>query len=117
MGLLDGARIPPVFVQNRCYANRGWDELVRNVCDDRGLVYQGFSLLTANRGVMRHRRLQRIARTHGVTAAQVIFRFALQLGMIPLTGTTSADHMRCDLEIYDFSLGESEMATILRLGR
>ena len=35
---------------------------------------------------------------------QVIFRFALQVGMIALTGTTSATHMAGDLSIYDFEL-------------
>ena len=35
---------------------------------------------------------------------QVIFRFALQVGMIALTGTTSAAHMAEDLSIYDFEL-------------
>src|SRR5207247_853066 len=38
----------PAFVQNRCFARRGWDREVRAFCADRGIVYQGFSLLTAN---------------------------------------------------------------------
>ena len=40
---------PPAFVQNRCYAVLGWDREVRAFCRAHGLVYQGFSLLTANR--------------------------------------------------------------------
>ncbi|HSS00747.1 MAG TPA: aldo/keto reductase, partial [Kofleriaceae bacterium] len=47
--LVEFARIAPDFVQNRCYAERGWDRAVRAVCDERGIVYQAFSLLTANR--------------------------------------------------------------------
>jgi diketogulonate reductase-like aldo/keto reductase len=43
------ARVRPRFVQNRCYAARGWDREVRAFCAENGLVYQGFSLLTANR--------------------------------------------------------------------
>src|SRR5262245_38136920 len=46
--LYEGARVKPVFVQNRCYARDGWDRQVRAFCAARGLVYQGFSLLTAN---------------------------------------------------------------------
>ena len=48
---LDGAETP-AFVQNRCYAGRGWDRDVRAFCRERGIVYQGFSLLTANREVL-----------------------------------------------------------------
>ncbi|HSE05010.1 MAG TPA: aldo/keto reductase, partial [Methylomirabilota bacterium] len=36
---------PPAFVQNRCFAARGWDRHVRAFCAQRGIVYQGFSLL------------------------------------------------------------------------
>ena len=49
---VSGARVRPRFVQNRCYAARGWDRDVRAFCAANGLVYQGFSLLTANREAM-----------------------------------------------------------------
>src|SRR5512134_611446 len=35
----------PAFVQNRCYARFGWDRVVRAFCAERGIIYQGFSLL------------------------------------------------------------------------
>src|SRR2546422_8595873 len=44
----------PDFVQNRCYARLGWDRAVRAFCKDRRIIYQGFSLLTANPEVLRH---------------------------------------------------------------
>src|SRR5271165_4509543 len=90
------AHIRPRFVQNRCYAELGWDRDVRKFCATNGLVYQGFSLLTANRKVMAHPELTRIAEHHGRSPAQIVFRFALEVGMIPLTGTTDAGHMRSD---------------------
>lgn len=102
--LCEGARIRPHFVQNRCYASRGWDRRVRQYCAAHGLIYQGFSLLTANRDVLANPALIQIARRHGRTANQVVFRFALDVGMLPLTGTTRAEHMREDLEVFDFRL-------------
>ena len=45
-----------------------------------GMVYQGFSLLTANREVMARPELARIAERHGRTVSQVVFRFALECG-------------------------------------
>lgn len=50
--LCEEARIRPLFVQNRCHASRGWDRGVREFCAANGLVYQGFSLLTANRNLL-----------------------------------------------------------------
>jgi diketogulonate reductase-like aldo/keto reductase len=114
--LVEGCRVRPQFVQNRCHASQGWDRVVREFCKQQGIVYQGFSLLTANRDVLAHAELGRIARSYGRTPSQIIFRFALEVGMIPLTGTTSATHMREDLEVFDFQLEPDEVALIEQLG-
>jgi diketogulonate reductase-like aldo/keto reductase len=109
------ARIRPAFVQNRCFAVQLWDRHVRQFCSANGIVYQGFSLLTANREVLAHPELARIAQRHGRSLTQVIFRFALDIGMLPLTGTTDAGHMRADLEVFDFQLAAEEVVRIERL--
>jgi diketogulonate reductase-like aldo/keto reductase len=106
------ASVKPAVVQNRCFARVGWDRSVRAFCNERGILYQGFSLLTANPEVLRHRRVGEIASRAGRTAAQVVFRFALQVGIIALTGTTSAEHMREDLGVYDFALEEDDVRTL-----
>ena len=111
--LCEFATVPPAFVQNRCYARFGWDAEVRAICDRRGIVYQGFSLLTANGRELSRPGVVAIAERHGRTVPQITFRFALQLGMLPLTGTTSAAHMREDLGAFDFALSEEEVTTIL----
>jgi diketogulonate reductase-like aldo/keto reductase len=110
--LIELARVPPAFVQNRCYADRGWDRAVRAVCAEHGIVYQAFSLLTANRDVVASRELRAIAARHGKTPAQIVFRFARQSGMLPLTGTRSPAHMRDDLAIDEFALEPGELAAI-----
>ena len=107
--LCDFAEVKPAFVQNRCYARMGWDREVREVCRALGVVYQGFSLLTANVHEMHGPEITRIAAKHRRTPAQVIFRFAMQVGMIPLTGTTDPDHMREDLAAFDFDLDEEDL--------
>jgi diketogulonate reductase-like aldo/keto reductase len=113
--LCEGARVRPRFVQNRCYAVQGWDRDVRAFCAASGIVYQGFSLLTANRGALAGYELTRIAKRHGRTVAQVVFRFALDVGMIALTGTTDANHMREDLDVFDFRLEPDEVERIERV--
>jgi diketogulonate reductase-like aldo/keto reductase len=89
---------PPAFVQNRCYASCGWDREVRDFCRERNIIYQGFSLLTANRQVLGHPNIAALAAEINATPAQLIFAFARQVGMLPLTGTSSTDHMRQDLQ-------------------
>jgi len=110
------AKRRPAFVQNRCYASQGWDAATREVCARHGVAYQGFSLLTANGRELRRPEVHAIAQEHGRTLEQVVFRFALQLGMIPLTGTTDPAHMAQDLEAYDFALSDAEVDTLRRAG-
>ena len=114
--LVQAAQIPPGFVQNRCFAVTQWDREIRRFCAARGIVYQAFSLLTANPQVFRHPGLPAIARRHEKTLAQVIFRFAQQAGMLPLTGTTDGRHMTEDLDTATFLLAADEVAAIEDFG-
>ncbi|HKW94709.1 MAG TPA: aldo/keto reductase [Methylomirabilota bacterium] len=102
----------PAFVQNRCFASRGWDRDVRAFCAQRRITYQGFSLLTANREVLAHPLIERIAARGQATPAQVVFRFARAVGMLPLTGTSNADHMRQDLASGRLALSADEITAI-----
>ena len=88
----------PAFVQNRCYARLGWDREIRLFCRERNILYQGFSLLTANLHVLAHPVVIALAGQAGATPAQIVFAFARAVGMLPLTGTTSAEHMAQDLD-------------------
>ena len=113
--LCELAEVKPRFVQNRCFARTGWDQEVRAFCRAEGIVYQGFSLLTANGWIGRDPRFVDIVRRSGKTAPQVVFRFALQVGMLPLTGTTDPGHMREDLACAEFELPEEDVRTMERL--
>ncbi|HEX4073569.1 MAG TPA: aldo/keto reductase [Planctomycetaceae bacterium] len=110
--LCDQARVRPCFVQNRCYAAQGWDRGIREFCAVNAIIYQGFSLLTANREVFANPAIIQIARRYGRTVSQIVFRFALDVGMIPLTGTTNVEHMRADLDVFSFQLAPDEIARI-----
>jgi diketogulonate reductase-like aldo/keto reductase len=113
--LIQGARIKPKMLQNRCYAARGWDLQIRKQCASAGVTYQGFSLLTANRDALTHPELLSIARRHGRSPSEIIFRFARDVGMIALTGTSNPNHMRLDLQIDSFQLAAEEVTLIEEL--
>jgi diketogulonate reductase-like aldo/keto reductase len=102
----------PAFVQNRCYARFGWDRAVRGFCVERGIVYQGFSLLTANPEVLQHPLVTRLAAREKATAAQIVFAFARAVGMLPLTGTSDPEHMALDLASRALSLSPDEARAI-----
>jgi diketogulonate reductase-like aldo/keto reductase len=110
--LVEKAKAKPAFVQNRCFARTKWDAAIRQLCRENDILYQGFSLLTANAAELQHPVIFEMAKRRKLTLPQLVFRFALQLGMIPLTGTTSEAHMNDDLAVYDFELSQTEISTI-----
>lgn len=113
--LLALARVAPRFVQNRCYASAGWDRQVRALCREHGLIYQGFSLLTANRAELSRESVRGLASRTGSSTPELVFGFARQLGMLPLTGTSSEQHMRLDLAAVERELLPADLALLERL--
>lgn len=107
----------PAFVQNRCYARLAWDRAVRQFCREHKIIYQGFSLLTANQEVLNHPliaslTIASLAASANATPAQIVFSFARGIGILPLTGTSNAEHMRQDLASRDLKLPPEAVSAI-----
>ena len=116
LALLCGkAKVKPMVVQNRCFAVDGWDRSVREICKSEGIIYQGFSLLTANAREMANLAIRTIATNLDATIAQVIFKFSMKVGMLPLTGTSSERHMKEDLDAVNLELSDEEVEQIERI--
>ena len=108
--LYDSARLKPSVVQNRLYADTGYDREIRAFCRTQGITYQSFWTLTANPQVLTHATITGLSMKYGRTPAQIFFRYLTQRGVVPLTGTRSVTHMREDLAIFDFELSNRERA-------
>ena len=103
------SRIKPQFVQNRCFARYGWDREVRTIAKQNGVVYQGFSLLTANVEEMKNSLIAYLIEKYARPLPEIIFNFAHRVGMIPLTGTTNKKHMEEDLRFLQIELTDDEI--------
>jgi diketogulonate reductase-like aldo/keto reductase len=113
--LCAAARIPPLVVQNRFYARTGYDRQIRSFCRARGMIYQSFWTLTANPNLLSHPDVQALARRHAATPAQLLLRGLTQIGIVPLSGTTSEEHLRQDLALFDFELEPAELRQLTAL--
>ena len=110
--LYAGAKVKPMIVQNRCFTRPNADHSVRDFCKRHGIVYEGFSLLTAIVPLLRHPRIEEIVKRTNRSPAEIIFRYALEQGMTVLTGTTSKVHMKADLSVFDLELETEEVRAI-----
>lgn len=115
--LCDEAKIKPSFVQNRCFAASAWDVDVREFCREQKIQYQGFSLLTANQLYLQSQAIHEMAKNLQRSVPELIFRFAIDVGMIPLCGSKNPEHLKEDLSIYDFHLGREEISIIEQIAK
>jgi len=115
--LCQRARVKPSVLQNRFHARTRFDDEIRAFCRRHDIVYQSFWTLTANPRILDHARVRALARRYGRTSPQILFRYLTQIGVVPLTGTTSLTHMQEDLAIFDFALTLDEQAGLAPLFR
>jgi diketogulonate reductase-like aldo/keto reductase len=111
-GLYRASRIKPAVLQNRFYADTRYDREIRIYCNHCQIIYQSFWTLSANPHLLTHKTVTALASKHNRTAAQILFRYLVAIGVVPLTGTKSEAHMRDDLAIFSFELTDGELSAI-----
>ena len=111
--------ITPALVQNEIHPYYQEQDVVPFI-QKKGIVVQCWYPL-GGRGhtaeLLNDETIAAIAEQHGVTAAQVILRWDLQRGIVVIPGSSNPDHIRENLELFDFELTEEEMEKINRLDR
>ncbi|HFS85040.1 MAG TPA: aldo/keto reductase [Epsilonproteobacteria bacterium] len=113
--LYENAEVKPAIVQNRFYGETDYDKALRKWCKATGIVYQSFWSLTANPHLLYQPEIIQTAKKYGKTPEQIFFSYLMSQGIVPLTGTTSPQHMQEDLAVEGDWLEESEVEAITSL--
>ncbi|KAL3116614.1 hypothetical protein niasHT_001361 [Heterodera trifolii] len=96
--LYEASSVRPAVLQNRFYAQSDHDRAVRAFCKQNGIVYQSFWTLVC---LLNSKVIRGIAKQRGITPEQVFFRFTMDIGITPLSGTTNGEHMAQDVLVPD----------------
>ncbi|MEK7431709.1 MAG: aldo/keto reductase [Cyanobacteriota bacterium] len=107
--------IKPAVIQNRFYKSSNYDKELRTWCDNNDIIYQSFWTLSANPNILESKEITSIAKKLSKTSPQILFRFLTQIGIAPLTGTCSEQHIKEDLSIFEFELSKTEIEQINKL--
>ncbi len=92
----------------------GWSREVLDWSAERGIVIQAYSPLTRAQR-LDDERLRELAGRHGKTPAQVLLRWNLQIGTVPLPKANRPDHLVENLDVFDFELTDGDVADLNRL--
>lgn len=96
------AKVKPKVLQNRFYAESNFDTELRTFCKEKGIWYQSFWTLTANRNALALPAVQELAESKNLSPQTLMFAFLMSLGYItPLSGTTSPEHMAQDIAVME----------------
>ena len=112
--IMETAEIPPALLQvemNPTYQQKDMREYVKRY----GTVLEAWYPL-GGRGhtqeLFDNEIIRDIASTHGVSSAQIILRWHLQMGNIAIPGSSNPEHILENISIFDFALSDEEMARI-----
>ncbi|MGH8915915.1 MAG: aldo/keto reductase [Acidimicrobiia bacterium] len=82
-----------------------------------GIVTESWAPIGKGSDMLRDPVIAEIGRTHARTPAQVVLRWHLQLGLIPLPKTSRPGRLAENIAVFDFTLGQEEMDRLSTLDR
>jgi diketogulonate reductase-like aldo/keto reductase len=117
--LWNHANTKPAVIQNRFDAfHNNFDEEIRKFCRDNNIVYQSFWTLTATkqRAILTSVELTDLARNeYKVTPEQLLLKVVMNLGVVPLVGTTDQLHMKHDLDLLHLKILDKDQFFVMKL--
>jgi diketogulonate reductase-like aldo/keto reductase len=91
----------------------GHDPAVLAANRERGVAVEGYSPLKGTR--LRDRTLREIADRHGVTPAQVVLRWHVQMDITVIPKSERQDRIASNFDLFGFSLTDEEMNQLTKL--
>lgn len=113
--VLSQAKVKPHIVQLEAHPYCSEKAVLERLSPYGTKMMAYYPLGHAENGLFQEKILQDIARAHGKSVAQVILRWHVQKGFIPIPGSDDPDHLRSNMEVFDFRLSDEEMARIAAL--
>jgi diketogulonate reductase-like aldo/keto reductase len=104
---VDQVELHPYFNQEK---QRAWNK-------EHGIVTESWSPLARANRLLKDTTIKKIADAHNKSIPQVILRWHIQLGALPLPKSSSPKRQLDNLSVFDFSLTDDEMQTIAGLSR
>lgn len=120
--ILEVATVTPAVLETR-WAPGQHNDTVSEFCKRHNITIQAWGALGAGNwgpSILSTPELKQIAKAHStprrsISTAQVVLRWSVQLGNAIIAGTGNPEHMSSDMNIFDFSLSDSEMHVISAL--
>ena len=108
--LLKDCEIKPAVNQVELHVFLQQPELLA-YCKEQGIAVEAYSPLAHGQGID-DPALVEIGKKHGKTSAQVMLRWCIEAGTIPLPKSVTPERIKQNIDIFDFKLDDEDMAKI-----
>lgn len=115
--VLDAAVIKPAVLQVECHPYFPQEELKKRIAEAGTVIECWYPLGHGDSGLMNEPVFTELAKKYNKTNAQIILRWHIQEGNIIFPKSTNPEHLRENIDIFDFALTEDEMAQIKKLDK
>lgn len=115
--VVEGARIKPVVNQVECSPLCNQKKLTA-FCKEHGVVMVGFSPLSQTDPIkskhpfLANDELRAIAERNNKSSAQIVLRYLVELGVVPIPKTANEARLKENADIFDFNLSPEDSATL-----
>lgn len=113
--LLASCKVKPAVNQIELHVFLQMPDVVE-FCQKNGIVVEAYSPLAHGKG-MDDPVLSKIAKKHGKTNAQIMLRWCIEIGVVPMPKSTHSERIKENFEIFDFKLDDKDMKAIKGLER
>jgi diketogulonate reductase-like aldo/keto reductase len=115
----NNANTKPSVVQNRFDAyHNNFDVEIRKFCRDNNIIYQSFWTLTATKqkAILTSTEMNKLAHdNYKITPEQLLLKVVMNLGVVPLVGTTDQVHMKHDLDLLKIKIQDKDQNHLMKL--
>ena len=114
--IIDETGVTPAVNQLELHPYFAQTEM-RQVHDRLGIRTEAWSPMGKRQAPFKEQPVAESAGRHGVTPGQVIVRWHVQLGSLPIPKSGTPERQRQNLDVFGFELSDDEMAAIATLDR
>ena len=115
--LLDECEIKPHVIQMEAHPYYRDEETISALAPCGCCVMAWYPLGHGDHALLEEPVVKELAEKYGKSTAQVILRWHTQVGNIVIPGSTNPEHIKVNLDIFDFELTEEEMKQMAGLNK
>ena len=113
--ILDTCTVKPAVLQTEVHPYSQEKELKKFLAKEGMVIQAWYPLGHGDKALIQEPLFAELGKKYGKSSAQIILRWHVQAGNIVIPGSKNPEHIKANLDLFDFALTQGEMAGISAL--